>query len=190
MPGPTPTRAAEVGGAWHLVIHRAPREPSTERVAAWRRLKRLGALYIGPSTCLLPAALEPGAELEELSARLGAAGGRLLRLEVAAFTEAAERVVRECYNAERDAEYAELLERADALLAELEREGGRGKFTFAEVEENEADLAKLRRWLEGVRRRDLFHASGLEPVERRIAGAASELARFAERAAERESGGP
>ena len=44
-------------GGWVLIAYRTPKQPSTARVAAWRRLHRLGALYVGPSTCLLPAEL-------------------------------------------------------------------------------------------------------------------------------------
>jgi hypothetical protein len=42
---------------WPLIAYNTPKQPSTARVTAWRRLHRLGALYIGPSTCLLPAGL-------------------------------------------------------------------------------------------------------------------------------------
>jgi hypothetical protein len=50
------------------------------------------------------------------------------------------------FSADRYAEYRELIERADPILAELEREASRGKFTVAEVEEIESGLAKLRTW--------------------------------------------
>jgi hypothetical protein len=32
--------------SWILISYRIPREPSTKRIAVWRRLRRLGALQI------------------------------------------------------------------------------------------------------------------------------------------------
>jgi hypothetical protein len=47
------------------------------------------------------------------------------------------------------------VERPRTLVDELEREGARDKFTFAEVEENEAGVANVRGWLRRVTARDL-----------------------------------
>jgi len=92
------------------------------------------------------------------------------------------------YNAARDAEYEELIERAEALVQELEREGARDKFTFAEVEENEADLAKLQRWARRVRWRDLFGAARREAAEAAVRAAQERLDSFVRIATDRDSG--
>ena len=55
-----------------------------------------------------------------------------------------ERAVVEEFNAARDAEYAEVLERIPALRQELAQERARGRATYAEVEESEADLDRFR----------------------------------------------
>jgi hypothetical protein len=178
------------GPTWLLIAYRAPREPSTERVAVWRRLKRMGALYIAQSACVLAAQLVDEKALGETGKRLRGAGGAFDVMGIQGFDEATEKWIRARFSAERDAEYRELIERADAILAELQREGARGKFTFAEVEENEAGLAKLRTWLATVSERDLFGASMRADVERRINNAEVALGAFAERAAaEDESAG-
>jgi hypothetical protein len=39
---------------WVLLSYRLPREPSTPRIALWRRLKKLGALQIGDGLSALP----------------------------------------------------------------------------------------------------------------------------------------
>src|SRR5262252_7897820 len=131
---------------WTLIFYRAPAQPSSARVTAWRRLHRLGAVYLGPSSCLLPTRLEVDDDLQEIAATLVRAGGSLQSLTVAEFSDESEQRLEALYNAARDAEYGEVIERAEALVGELEREGARDKFTFAEVEENDADLAKLQRW--------------------------------------------
>ena len=57
-------RLFENGGAmaereWVLLVYRVPTEPASRRVAVWRDLKRIGALYLQQCVCILPDA--PGA---------------------------------------------------------------------------------------------------------------------------------
>jgi ChrB-like protein len=170
------------GQSWVLVAYRTPKEPSTARVAAWRRLHRLGGLYIGPSVCLIPQGLAERPALDQVAAGVRSAGGTFEILVVEAFAEEAEAALVARFNSARDAEYAEVVERALALQGELRREGAQGKFTFAEVEENEADLGKLRRWLETLGARDVFGAAGRGAAEQAVRDAAAALQRFAERA--------
>lgn len=40
---------------WVLLQYRLPREPSTPRIAVWRRLRRLGVLQLGDGLVALPA---------------------------------------------------------------------------------------------------------------------------------------
>lgn len=63
------------------------------------------------------------------------------------------------FNQARDDEYGELLEQCENLLRELEKESILGKFTFAELEENEDELQKLARWYQKIIDRDFFGAS-------------------------------
>ncbi|MBN1318997.1 MAG: hypothetical protein JXA42_26175, partial [Anaerolineales bacterium] len=58
------------------------------------------------------------------------------------------------FRSDRDEEYAEFCERCEALLTELDKESGREKFTFAELEETEEDLKKLNNWLNKILARD------------------------------------
>jgi hypothetical protein len=169
--------------AWLLIGYRAPTQPSTARVSTWRRLHRLGAVYVGASTCLLPAGAADDAALAALAAGVTEAGGSFDTYPIDAMSAAAHRALLARANADRDAEYAEVVERAEALIAELATESARGKFTFAEVEENEADLAKLRRWLAAVGARDRYGAAGRAAAEQAVARAARRLREFTERSA-------
>lgn len=172
-----------------LVAYRTPSAPSTARVAAWRGMHGLGGLFLGPTVCLLPAALADARQLEAIAGRVRAGGGSFELLPVESFAEEAERSLRGRYKDARDAEYAEIVERADSLIEELEREGSRGRFTFAEVEENEADLAKLQRWLRRVRTRDLSGAGGRKQAVEAVDKAAVRLEAFTAEAIAREGGG-
>jgi len=123
--------------------------------------------------------------LDQIADGVRSAGGSFDILAIEAFAAETRVLLADRFNAARDAEYAEVVERAEALEAELGREGGSGKFTFAEVEENEADLAKLRRWLKTVIDRDVFGAAGRQPAEEAVRRAATALQHFTERSAER-----
>ena len=77
------------------------------------------------------------------------------------FTEQAEQdaVIAE-QRADRDVEYGEVVERTPAFLAEIAQETARGRATYAEVEESEADLERFEKWLTSISARDYFHAAG------------------------------
>jgi len=163
---------------WLLAVYRTPTSPSTARVAAWRGLHALGGLFIAPTVCVLPPAVADTHQLEAIALRVRSAGGSFEVLEVEAFAEATELTLRGRYSEARDAEYAEVVEQAEAMVDELDREGARNKFTYAEVEENEADLSKLQRWLRRVRARDVFASSGRAAAVAAVERAAARLEAF------------
>ena len=51
-------------------------------------------------------------------------------------------------------------------VAPIEKEHVAGHYTFAELEENEVDLVKLRNWFARVRQRDVFGAEGRQAARR------------------------
>ena len=172
--------------AWLLVVYRTPTSPSTARVAAWRGLHALGGLFIAPTVSVLPPAVADARQLDAVAMRVRSAGGSFELFEIEAFAEATELTLRGRYSEARDAEYAEVVEQAAAMIAELEREGARDKFTYAEVEENEADLAKLQRWLRRVRARDVFVSAGRAAAVAAVERAAARLEAFVGEAIARE----
>ena len=128
------------------------------RVAIWRKLRSLGALYLHHSVCVLPARPDVEREIRRLVDRVRANGGtaRVLRI---AFDDAREeaQVISEL-QAARDDEYGEVLERVPAFLDELRSERDRDRATYEEVEESEADLERFHAWLAKIDRRDYFGA--------------------------------
>ena len=83
------------------------------------------------------------------------------------------------FNAARDDEYREVLDRCRDLHTELEKERDVGKFTFAELEENEDDLAKLEAWFGKFRARDGFGAPLTSEAAQAIASCRDDLEHFA-----------
>jgi len=159
------------------------------RMQVWRRLRSLGALYLQQSVCLLPAREEVVRQVRRLADRVRHQGGtaRVLRMR---FTDPAEEqaVIAEL-NAARDAEYAEVLDRLPALRQELARERERGRATYVEVEESEADLARFRTWLTKIAGRDYFGAPGGQAARDAVEEAATDLAAFEQAAFQAEEPG-
>src|SRR5262249_50271373 len=76
-------------------------------------------------------------------------------------------------------QYAEIVEECDTkFVKEIEFENFRQNFTFAEAEEIEQDLEKIRRWYARVAERDWFDAPGRSEVEQRITHCAELLEGF------------
>src|SRR5690242_1934654 len=100
--------------------------PASLRVQVWRKLRSLGAAYLQQSVCLLPARERLIREVARLLARVRTQGatGRVITIDVPDDGEHAA-VVAE-FNAARDAEYAEVLERTPCMLAEISDETSRG----------------------------------------------------------------
>ena len=147
------------------------------RVQVWRKLRSLGALYLQQSVCLLPARENVVRDMRRLADRVRHQGGTCRLLHVRLADEEQAQVVAEM-NAARDEEYAEVLDRLPEFVAELGNERARGRTTYAEVEESEADLERYRSWLAKIAARDYFGAGGGAAAHAAVAAAAAELAAF------------
>jgi Protein ChrB, N-terminal len=143
---------------WLLVTASSVGATDSLRVAIWRKLRSLGALYLHQSVSVLPARPEVERELRRLVHRVRANGGaaRVLRIRFDDATEEAQLVSE--LQAARDDEYGEVLERVPTFLDELRSERDRDRATYEEVEESEADLERFRAWLAKIDRRDYFGA--------------------------------
>jgi len=133
--------------------------PDSLRVAIWRKLRSLGALYVHQSVCLLPARPEVRREVRRLVDRVRGQGGSARVLTIRLDDPAEEAQIIGELSSARDDEYGELLDRVPAFMAELQMERGRGRATYEEVEESEADLERFRAWLAKIDRRDYFGAA-------------------------------
>jgi hypothetical protein len=62
-------------GQWVLLTYWVPREPSTPRIAVWRKLKRLGVAQLGDGLAALPADPRTREQLEWIAQDIVEAGG-------------------------------------------------------------------------------------------------------------------
>ena len=139
---------------WLLLLAQLPRSPSSARVALWRRLRAAGATMMINSAWVLPETPPHVELLGQLRDGVVRQGGTAFVLSVSS-PEATEAIVAG-FRADRAREYHEFAERCSALLDEIGKESGAGKYTFAEMEESEQDLEKLARWLAKIQARDFF----------------------------------
>lgn len=170
---------------WWLLIYKVPTEPARTRTYIWRKLKKLGALYLQQAAALLPDRPEIVGELESLAERIRQSEGEVTLLQTRSASPEWEAEVTQRFNRQRDEEYAELVEVAQRLIDEIERESRRDKFSFAELEENEEGLESVRRWLALVKARDFFGAAGRADMEATLERAAARLQQFASQVYER-----
>jgi len=152
--------------------------PASLRVLVWRRLRSLGAVYLQQSVCLLPARDPALKELRRLVARVRSEGGTARTLIVELPDQAEYDALVAEFNAARDVEYGEVVGRTPALLAEIDMETRRGRATYAEVEESEADLDRFKTWLSKIAARDYFGAPGGAAARDAVAACERALAAF------------
>src|SRR5947208_6976540 len=167
--------------SWRVLIYRVPTEPASKRVAVWRDLKRLGALYLQQCACIFPDITGVTGEVNQVAAKIPALGGETFLLDVPRLQPEDEARIIEAFRVQRANEYAEIIEECETkFVKEIEFEHFRQNYTFEEAEEIEQDLEKIRRWFERVRDRDWFKAERRDEVETWLGKCQGLLARFEE----------
>lgn len=86
----------------------------------------------------------------------------------------------------RKAEYEDILREAERFRIHLGREREHREFTFAELQELEADVGKLQRWAGQVQDRDFVGLDEALTVREALAQCEAELSAFMEQAYENE----
>ena len=167
------------GEGWLLLVYRVPSEPSRLRSAVWRRLKSLGAIYLQNSAAALPAGPSAERALRKLRSQILDMEGTAVLLSCAVLAGEAE--VRSAFEAARNDEYEEVVDRCEDFLAQVKKEHVANHFTFAELEENEVDLEKLRNWFARIRQRDAFGARGRPAAEKGLETCQQALDEYAAR---------
>jgi DNA-binding transcriptional regulator PaaX len=135
---------------WLILIYQLPSEPSRHRVAVWRKLKDLGALYLQDGAATLPEDAATREHLEWLQLRIREAGGEATLWEALPNTIAEGKSLVEEFRASREKAYRELIEAAGRLRCEA----ALGSNNALLIEE----LGKLEREFRAERRRDYFRS--------------------------------
>jgi hypothetical protein len=165
---------------WILLAYKVPPEPAKKRIALWRKIKSLGAVYLQAGVCLLPKTDDHVRRLKIVENKIAGMEGEAVLLETIGLDRFQEEKLIARFNADRNEAYQEFLERCDGFEAEIARESAAGKFTFAELEENDEDLKKLASWFEKIRKLDFHSASLAGQCSERLAQCEELLDAFAQ----------
>jgi hypothetical protein len=173
---------------WVLLTYRLPADPSRHRVAVWRELRRVGALSLQQATWVVPARpdfIDAVSRAVELVER---AEGEAVVLDAVARGDAMAVRLEAMFTAEREQEWVEFVAECAKFDAEIAKEIRTEKFTAAELDEEEQNLERLRRWHRELRGRDLFGAESRHEADRCLKECVERLEDFAERVFEHRGG--
>lgn len=144
---------------WLLLTYKIPPEPAKRRIAVWRRLKGMGAVYLQNGVCLLPKSDDHVRRLKLVENEIAEGAGEAVILETVALDQAQETKVLARFKADRDEQYREFIDKCHDFKAEIAKETANNHFTYAELEENDVDLKKLTDWIEKIRKLDFYGAN-------------------------------
>jgi hypothetical protein len=139
---------------WLFFSYSLPAEPSKARVYAWRQLKKLGAVNY-QSIWVIPHSTERANGLKKLIEEIEKFKGSALLIAGGILIKGQEESINQAFVSSSNEEYQEVIEKCEDFFKEIDFEINRQNFIFAEVEENEEELEKLRQWLKKVEKRDL-----------------------------------
>jgi hypothetical protein len=139
-----------------VLVHRVPREPSSPRIAIWRRLRALGVAQLGDGVVALPEDARTREQLEWVAEQVVEAGGTALLLRSEVLARRDERGLVQSLADARAAEYDSVAAR---VVEHLDDDAS------TDVERRRL-LKSVRRELRAIQRRDHF-----PPAERDAARA-------------------
>ncbi|MGO4740245.1 Chromate resistance protein ChrB [Bosea sp. 2KB_26] len=153
---------------WLLLTYKVPAEPARKRISIWRKLKGMGALYLQGGVCVLPKTDDHLRRLKMLENEIAEAEGEALLLATVGLDQKQQDKLIARFNADRDDQYKEFIEKCIAFEEEIAEETRVRHFTFAELEENEQELSKFKTWIARIQKLDFYKADRAEEAAGRL----------------------
>src|SRR5437764_14530429 len=144
---------------WVLLAYRMPREPSTPRIAVWRKLRKLGAVQLVDGLVALPADAATVEAFDWLADEVVEADGEAWTFQARLGSKRQHAALRSRINAAIGEEYRALTEEARAAADDPSRR----------------TVERLRRELRRIDGRDHFGAKEAEQARRAVNRAAAAL---------------
>lgn len=119
---------------WVLLNYRIPREPSTPRIAVWRKLKTLGVAQLGEGLVALPVSDRNREQLEWVAVRVQQAGGEAIVWLADPAAPGVGPQLKASMIADRDAEYQVLVDEIAAADSVDGRTTKRWKSTWRSIQ--------------------------------------------------------
>ena len=137
------------GTSWLLLLYSLPTKRNTERVALWRRLKRLGAAPLTTSTYLLPDQPAQFEQFQWLAKQIRDSGGEATLVRAREIEGVPREKVVSLFNSARDADYAALKKTLQSLLTKKKKSA---------TDSATAELERVTRQFRELREIDFFES--------------------------------
>jgi hypothetical protein len=145
---------------WALLAYRMPREPSTPRIAVWRKLRRLGAVQLVDGLVALPADAASVEALDWLADEVVEAGGEAWTMRAQPGSKQQDKDLRARMS-------AAVVEEYHALIADARD---------AAADPSARTLGRMRRELSAIEARDRFRVPERDEARSAVARVADKLA--------------
>ena len=142
--------------SWLLLLYSLPTRQKTERVAVWRRFKKIGAVQIKTSTYLLPDQPPQYEHFQWLAQQIRDFGGDATLVRIQEIEGLSNEKLIALFNRARDEEYGAIKKALHAFLA-------RGR--KADPESKAAELERLTRQFRAIREIDFFQSARGQDVQ-------------------------
>ena len=150
-------------------------------MAVWREVRRAGAVPLGSGCWAVPDVPAVGDRIARATELAGRGDGEVVVLQASGRGQADAARLEQLFIQARQAEWAEFLADCGKFDAEIDTEIARGKFTLAELEEEEQSLDRLRRWHRELATRDVFGAPNAAEAGQQLKHCTERLADYTER---------
>ncbi|HZO88178.1 MAG TPA: Chromate resistance protein ChrB [Chthonomonadaceae bacterium] len=135
---------ADLPNDWTLLVYKIPAHPTRLRLQIWRKLQRMGALYLQNAVCLLPARPDLVENMHYMAAAIEEMGGTCHLFAASALLPGeAQRLAQE-FRALADSNLEEIIGRLEKIGAELEAAASPAALERAEEELKRERIAYLR----------------------------------------------
>ena len=139
--------SANESASWLLLLYSLPASRGTERVAVWRRLKKMGAAQLTTSTYLLPDQPRQHEHFQWLAKQIRDSGGEATLIRAQEIEGLSPEKTISLFNSARDQDYGALKKALQSFLTNRKKSG-------AEIAATE--LERLTRRIREVREIDFF----------------------------------
>ena len=153
-----------------ILVYRMPTTPTGARVAVWRQLKKIGAVYLQQSVCVFPDSSATRRDLKPILDKIDASTGNFHLLPLRALADDERLKLINEFRTQSAKQFQEIIENCEInFQKEIEFESFRGNFTYEEAEEIRIEFEKIVGWFSTVSDRDWFGAPNKPIAQKWIA---------------------
>ena len=177
----------DVANRFTVLVYRMPAKPTAARVAVWRLLKKIGAIYLQQSVCVFPDNSSLRKDLAPILRRITETPGEFHLLPLRSLDAAEDAKLIQQFQDQTSNHYQEIIENCEInFTKEIEFETFRKNFTYEEAEEIRAEFEKICAWYDRVTRRDWFGAPNRTDAKEWLSRCEKMLEEFEARVFERQ----